>query len=551
MTTSSPLRRSTRLSSRPVQPSTSRIIESSESETEHDFSDKILFNTAKRKRSLIENSAPSGPRNKGKGRLVPVAPNDSSDEDSSYSLPTSPPSTSKQALNKISSARNTRRRSSAPRRIPASNSDSGASVPSSLPSTWSEPEGEASDAAQSSSSASDTRPLSPVQKPARARHNRRAKRATPPPKLSRAERAHQKLLENHPEVATLWDGYAEMAKCEPTLIPQPEGVRLKLLPFQLEGVSWMLQQEKSIFLGGILADEMGMGKTIQMISTIVLAGGKPNLVLAPTVALLQWRAEIQRFTGLNVLLYHGQGRSDDIDELSAYDVILTSYSVIETSFRRQNYGFMRGGSKQYEPSALHRIHWHRVILDEAHAIKDRSCNTARATFALKSAHKWAMSGTPLQNRVGELFSLLRFLHIDPISYYMCRDCPCKSLTWSFADYSSCDFCGHKPMSHLCLWNYEVLRPIQRHGPNNEHGQLAMRKLGTLLDRIMLRRTKLSVPMTLVFRRELFTFARTFSTKKRRISTSRYIPTHNAGSILMFRKGMSVVVKCVVERLLIM
>lgn len=73
-----------------------------------------------------------------------------------------------------------------------------------------------------------------------------------------------------------------------------------------------------------------------------------------------------------------------------------------------------------EKSPVHEVDWNRIILDEAHNIKERSTNTAKAAFELKSKYKWCLSGTPLQNRVGELYSLIRFLGGDPFSYYFCK-----------------------------------------------------------------------------------------------------------------------------------
>lgn len=71
-------------------------------------------------------------------------------------------------------------------------------------------------------------------------------------------------------------------------------------------------------------------------------------------------------------------------------------------------------------SVLHTMCWWRVVLDEAHMIKSRSSQTAAAAFSLTSIHRWCLSGTPLQNRVGELYSLIRFLRIDPMAHYFCR-----------------------------------------------------------------------------------------------------------------------------------
>ena len=112
----------------------------------------------------------------------------------------------------------------------------------------------------------------------------------------------------------------------------------------------------------------------------------------------------------------------DVDNLKKHDIILTSYAVLESSFRRQHKGFMKNKVKKFEDSPLHKIKWHRVILDEAHNIKDRACNTAKAAFELEAKFRWCLSGTPLQNRVGELYSLIRFLGLDPFSFAFCKEC---------------------------------------------------------------------------------------------------------------------------------
>lgn len=205
----------------------------------------------------------------------------------------------------------------------------------------------------------------------------------------------------------------------------------------------------------------------------------------------------------------GANREASIDKLKEFDVILTTYSIIESSFRAQEYGRKRKGELIKEQSPLHTIHFHRVVLDEAHNIKDRSCNTARATFALRCDRKWALSGTPLQNRVGELYSQIRFLQIDPYSFYFCKKCKCKSLHWRFGNKRNCDDCGHRAWEHVCWWNSEILKPIQKFGATGD-GRLAFEKLKKLLSRLMLRRTKieraedLGLPPRLVAtRRDLF------------------------------------------------
>lgn len=182
-----------------------------------------------------------------------------------------------------------------------------------------------------------------------------------------------------------------------------------------------------------------MGKTIQTIALLVHDRKKPNLVVAyasfsphrkpltaisPTVAIVQWRNEIEANTnGFKVLLWHGASREQDVKELKKFDVVLTTYAVLESAFRKQVSGFKRKGSIVKEKSAMHTVEWHRIILDEAHNIKERATNTAKAAFELKGNFKWCLSGTPLQNRVGELYSLVRYTQMAPslLSAYSSSD----------------------------------------------------------------------------------------------------------------------------------
>lgn len=135
-------------------------------------------------------------------------------------------------------------------------------------------------------------------------------------------------------------------------------------------------------------------------------------------------------------------------------------------------------------SPLHSVRWERIILDEAHFIKDRRCNTARAVFALESEYKWALSGTPLQNRVGELYSLIRFLQVFPYSNYFCKDCDCKILDTNMK--KQCD-CGHSSVRHFCWWNKFIARPILYGGPEGRRAMILLKE--KVLKGIVLRRTK--------------------------------------------------------------
>ncbi|KAF8508824.1 SNF2 family N-terminal domain-containing protein [Gautieria morchelliformis] len=351
-------------------------------------------------------------------------------------------------------------------------------------------------------------------------------------KLTYAEKTTIALFKYHPELKTVWGDVEESI---PITVPQedmqPAGLKLSLLPFQRESLYWMKKQEKGVWAGGMLADEMGMGKTIQTIALLVADRHKPNLIVAPTVAVMQWKHEIETHTDdFKVLVWYGASREQNIKELQKHDVILTTYAILESCFRKQQSGFKRKGQIVKEKSAMHAITWQRIILDEAHNIKERSTNTAKAAFELKSKYKWCLSGTPLQNRVGELYSLVRFLGGDPFSFYFCKRCDCKSLHWKFSNKRTCDDCGHSPMVHTCFWNNEILTPIQKHammGP----GGIAFKKLKILLDRMMLRRTKIEraddlglPPRTVIVRRDYFSeeekelYLSLFSDAKRQFST---------------------------------
>lgn len=141
-------------------------------------------------------------------------------------------------------------------------------------------------------------------------------------------------------------------------------------------------------------------------------------------------------------------------------------------------------------SVLHTVCWWRVVLDEAHVIKSRSSGTAAAAFSLTSIHRWCLSGTPLQNRVGELYSLIRFLRIDPMAHYFCRreGCDCKSIHYRMM-HGKCQDCGHGSVQHYSHFNKHILNPIKRSGYSWD-GRRAMMKLkNEVLDKALIRRTK--------------------------------------------------------------
>ncbi|CCW63417.1 unnamed protein product [Phytomonas sp. EM1] len=477
----------------------------------------------------------------------------------------------------------------------------------------------------------------------------------------------------------------------------PKEVLRTLLPYQREGLNWMLAQECSDAKGGILADEMGMGKTIQMISLLVahpVPG--PTLIVCPVSSMLQWESEIKEHVvsgKLAVLVAYKTSKLKREDMENA-DVVLTTYPMIEQAWRllvnrtkvpcpycgqlflvRQlivhnkyfcspnakktmkqlkrekgkgdmpnsrkfqseatvkkglrtlhievdntdesdirpmqdqnasesksksimgpmgmyqelmreagrtvrsrwerarthssgsesdssddsaetssmefdsaaqqaeeeeaahrkaeelaildsfrcdkcNFQFLRypfcpktgqyhiipealrkmteldtGGDKvDLNASIFHSVSWSRIVLDEAHRIKGRTTSTARSAFALEAEYRWCLTGTPLQNRVGDVYSLLRFLRIKPYSHYFCGvdGCSCSSLSHPFSGTSlhECIFCGHGPVQHYSYFNRLILNPINRYGYIGEGRKGMMLLSNDVFSKVMLRRTKM-------------------------------------------------------------
>ncbi|GMM54275.1 DNA repair protein [Maudiozyma humilis] len=336
----------------------------------------------------------------------------------------------------------------------------------------------------------DDEPLSKKRKTTRKRKPA-AKKKAKGPKTTPYERNTKRLYENHPELINVFPDLKNAPPYVAQRAPQPNGMSIRLLPFQLEGLHWLLAQEEGKYGGGVLADEMGMGKTIQTIALLMNDLTKrPSLVVAPTVALMQWKNEIEQHTDgkLKIYTYHGASRTVNAAELESFDVILTTYSVLESVYRKQTYGFKRKTGLVKEASALHNMEFYRVILDEAHNIKDRQSNTAKAVNNLRTQKRWCLSGTPLQNRIGEMYSLIRFLDIEPFSKYFCTKCDCASKEWHFSDFMHCNSCGHVVMQHTNFFNHFMLKNIQKFGVEGP-GLESFNNIQTLLKNVMLRRTK--------------------------------------------------------------
>ncbi|KAL9948927.1 hypothetical protein D7B24_007462 [Verticillium nonalfalfae] len=314
----------------------------------------------------------------------------------------------------------------------------------------------------------------------------------------RARRERDRLERHHPELDTMWTDLEARPAMSGAEAVQPTNITRQLKPFQLKGVAWMKEMEMTDWKGGLLGDEMGLGKTLQSVSLIMSDHGsikKPSLVLVPPVALMQWTNEIASYTDgtLKTFVFHGTNtkvKNVTAKELKKFDVIMMSYNSLESMFRKQEKGFnqRKKGEVHKQKSIIHQIDFHRIILDEAHYIKGRDTGTARACIALKGDYRWCLTGTPLQNRIGELFSLVRFLNITPFASYLCKQCKCSQLEWNMDEHKMCNSCGHSAIQHVSVFNQEILNPIIKYGAMGP-GAIAFKKLRLITSKFMLRRLK--------------------------------------------------------------
>jgi superfamily II DNA or RNA helicase len=177
----------------------------------------------------------------------------------------------------------------------------------------------------------------------------------------------------------------------------PKGLALELRPYQREGLAW-LQYLREHELAGILADDMGLGKTAQTLAHLLLekeAGrlDKPALVVLPTSLIFNWKREAERFApGLRVLSLHGKDRAGRFEQIPANDVCLTTYPLLWR-----------------DAEALAKQEFHLLILDEAQTVKNAASQAAKVVRQLKARHRLCLTGTPLENHLGELWSQFDFL----------------------------------------------------------------------------------------------------------------------------------------------
>jgi SWI/SNF-related matrix-associated actin-dependent regulator of chromatin subfamily A3 len=248
-------------------------------------------------------------------------------------------------------------------------------------------------------------------------------------------------------VETFGQKEADLAKMP--MADSPEGLSTELLPYQRQGLAWMIAQESPklpapgsdavvqlwkrngnkftnvatnfstttappLASGGILADDMGLGKTIQIISLIMAnstprtsESSKTTLILAPVGVMSNWRSQIQEHTksetAPRVLIYHGPGKKEAAN-LAAYDVVVSSYGALAMDFKPE--------AKKAPTKGIFSVHWRRVVLDEGHTIRNPRSKASLAACALRADSRWTLTGTPIINTLKDLYSQIRFLGLS-------------------------------------------------------------------------------------------------------------------------------------------
>ncbi|GLA46141.1 hypothetical protein AnigIFM63604_008928 [Aspergillus niger] len=194
----------------------------------------------------------------------------------------------------------------------------------------------------------------------------------------------------------------------------------------------VLDEEPPQSLGGLLADMMGLGKTLSILSLVLssleeasqwadsipdpelvrsspgIRNTKTTLLVAPLSAVNNWTNQIKehlRENALSFYVFHGPARTNDVEELSRYDLVITTYSIVLSELSG------RGAKRGVSP--LTKMNMFRIVLDEAHTIREQSAAQTQAIFKLNSQRRWSVTGTPIQNRLEDLLSVTKFLGLFP------------------------------------------------------------------------------------------------------------------------------------------
>nr|WP_233631023.1 MULTISPECIES: DEAD/DEAH box helicase [unclassified Pseudomonas] len=220
----------------------------------------------------------------------------------------------------------------------------------------------------------------------------------------RLERADAARLNDLDHLPLQWEGGQSLRDLGRRLrdardlqVTPPKGLAATLRPYQQQGLNW-LQALREMGTGGILGDDMGLGKTLQTLAHLLLEKEsgrlqRPALAVMPTSLIPNWLDEAQRFApDLKVLALHGPGRSRSFAALSDHDLVLTTYALLPRDLPH-----------------LQPINWHLLVLDEAQNIKSSTSKAALAARELQADQRLCLTGTPMENNLGELWSIFHFL----------------------------------------------------------------------------------------------------------------------------------------------
>lgn len=271
----------------------------------------------------------------------------------------------------------------------------------------------------------------------------------------------------------------------------PENLTVNLLTHQRLGLHWLeLAEDDQNKCGGILADDMGLGKTVQLISLILShrppenEEHKTTLIVCPVALMNQWQAEIEmkvkEAEGLKIFIFHSLKQKYSFEQLKQYDIVITSFTTLANEYKKHVHDILElskarsfvemteiNKKKEKHPTSYHSpfftsdAKFYRTILDEVQWIKNKLTHASLAVTGINSHYRWCLSGTPLQNRIDELYPYLRFLRI-------------------------------KPYNKESNFRIDILLPLKSKDYDDYDKDKAMHKVRVLLKAILLRREKTSL-----------------------------------------------------------